>query len=295
MICPCCGHSREINSPECVSCGARQVGPPLAPPDALMPKLGPSFAALACGVIVVIAFLLTWIFINDAKVGRVLLVWVLGDGYKLTQSLLQVDSKLPYYRIFAYDAYRLAFVFSIGAIPLSLLGIRLSRRAMRLIKSDSAGFGGFRTARFSYALSICLLIVFSAVTVMSIPRAIERGRAQRAAATRALMYQLHAQALQKYHKEYGAYPHELADLSRVNASGVPQSDYWEQNFDYKPVGVIASKGSAISLSNYTLVSAGPDGRFGTEDDIVMVDGVIVDSPGEHNLAEEIPARARARQ
>jgi hypothetical protein len=137
------------------------------------------------------------------------------------------------------------------------------------------------------------MIVFSAVCVSSIPRVIATGRAKRAAATRALMYELHAQGLQRYYKEYGAYPGELADLSRVNASGAPQSDYWEHNFEYKPVGVIASKGSAISLSNYKLLSAGPDGRFGTEDDITMIDGVIVETQNEPGSDE--PAQGRARQ
>ncbi len=294
MICPCCGGSREINSSECASCGAKQVGPPLARPDVLLPKLGPSFAALTCGVVVIIAFLVYWIFIDDAKVGRVLLVWTLGDGYELTKNLLEADAKLPYYRIFAFDAYRLAGgAFSIGAIPLSLAGIWLARRALRLIKSDSDSFGGIRVAQASYCLSIGLLIVFSAMSVSSIPRMIATGRARRMAATRALMYGLHAQGLQRYYKEYGAYPGELSDLSRVNASGTPQSDYWEHNFEYRPVGVIASKGSAISLSNYKLVSAGPDGRFGTNDDITMIDGVIVESQNDPDLAE--PDQGQARQ
>src|SRR5262245_2608114 len=138
MICPCCGDSREIDSSECASCGAKQVGPPLAPPDVLMPKLGPSFAALACNIFVLIAFLLAWIFMNDAKVGRVLLVWAFGDGFELTKHLLETDKNLPYYRIFAWDAYRLSFHFSIGAVPFSLLGIWLARRATRLIRSDAA-------------------------------------------------------------------------------------------------------------------------------------------------------------
>jgi hypothetical protein len=234
-----------------------------------------------------------WIFTHDAKVGRVLLVWTLGDGYELTKKLLEADSHLPYYRIFAFDAYDLAGKFSIGAIPLSLAGIWLARRALRLIKSDSASFGGMRVARASYCLSIGLLIVFSAASVSSIPHMIATRRAKRMAATRALMYELHAQGLQRYYEEYGAYPGELADLSRVNASGTPQSDYWEQNFEYKPVGVIASKGSAISLSNYKLVSAGPDGRFGTKDDITMIDGVIVESQNDPDLAE--PDQGQARQ
>src|SRR5262245_14323891 len=154
MICPCCGESREISSSECASCGAKQVGPPLAKPDVLLPKLGPSFAALACGAMVIIAFLLTWALRDDLKVGRVLLVWTLGDGYELTKKLLEADAKLPFYRIFAFDAYRLANIFSIGAIPLSLAGIFLARRALRLIRADSASFGGIRVRRDPYRPSI---------------------------------------------------------------------------------------------------------------------------------------------
>ena len=293
MICPCCGESREISSSECASCGAKQVGPPLAKPDVLMPKLGPSFAALACGVIVIIAFLLYWALDNDLRVGRVLLVWALGDGYELTKKLLEADARLPYYRIFAYNAYDLANKFSIVTIPLSLAGIWLARRALRLIKSDSASFGGIKVARASYCLSIGLLVVFSAVSVSSIPRWIANRSAKRVAATRALMYELHSRGLQRYYKEYGNYPGELTDLSRVNASGTPQSDYWERNFEYKPVAVIASKGSGISLSDYKLISSGPDGKFGTEDDITMIDGVIIESQNDPDAAE--PSQGQARQ
>ncbi|HEY8461929.1 MAG TPA: hypothetical protein VIM99_16180 [Blastocatellia bacterium] len=286
IICPCCGKNREIGASECAACGARQVGPPLAKPDVLMPKLGQSFASLACGVLVVVAFFLTWALSNDVKVGRALLVWALGDGFELTKKLIEADAKLPYYRIFAFDAYRLAFSFSIVAIPLSIAGIWMARRAARLIKSDPASFGGLRIARASLGLSTGLLIIFTAVCVFSIPREIASRRAKRAAATRALMYELHARGLQRYHKEYGFYPGELTDLSRVNASGAPQSDYWDRNFEYKPISdVVASKGLALYWNDYKLISAGPDGRFGTKDDIIMVDGAIVESNDEDNVAE----------
>lgn len=288
LTCPCCGSSREFKSSECSSCGARQIGPPLAPPDVLMPKLGPSFGGLACALLIILVFLSVWIFGNDMRVGRVFLVWAVGDGMEFTRSLLQVDPKLPYYRIFSYDAYRLAFFFSIGAIPVAILGMWLARRAVRLIRSDSNLFGGMKIARISFALSTCLFVIFSAVTISSIPGALERRRAKRIAATHALMYELHAQALQKYHREYGTYPQELADLSRVNADSAPQADYWQHNFAYRPVGVIASRGSAISLSNYKLVSAGPDGKFGTKDDITMIDGLIVDPQNEIDALEGLP-------
>jgi hypothetical protein len=165
---------------------------------------------------------------------------------------------------------------------------------MRLIKSDSAAFGGGRIARTSYGLSIGLLIAFGAVTVSSIPRSIAKFRAQRMAATRASMYKLHAQALQKYYKEYGAYPRELAELSFVNAEETPQSDYWEHSFEYNPISVVASKGAGAPWTNYTLRSAGPDGKYGTKDDIIMVDGVIVDTENEPDSIVDLPTQNKAR-
>jgi hypothetical protein len=288
MVCPCCGNQREITSSECSSCGARQVGEPLAPPDLLLPKLGPAFIALACGILVIVVFLTAWIFDNDIRVGRALLVALLGDGTKLTESLLQADPKLPYYRIFSYDAYRRASFLSIGLIPLSFAGIWLARRAMRLVRDDPSRFGGSSLAKTSFVLSSVLFLTFSTVGIASIPAVFERSRARRLAATHARMYQLHRQALQKYYKEYGSYPQELSDLSRVSAESAPQIDYWERTFSYMPESVIASKGMAIIFSNYKLVSAGPDGKFGTEDDITMVDGVIVNEQPENDLPAALP-------
>lgn len=295
MICPCCGQTREIAALECATCGARQIGQPLSPPDILLPKLGPSFSALACGLLVVVTFLCFWIFGNDMKVGRALVVWALGDATKFSQSLLQVDPKLPLYRIFSYDAYRLGFSLSAILLPLSLLGIWLGRRALNLARTAPARFGGASTAKMSIALCAGLFVIFSAVTLTTIPDALARGKAKKLAATRAKMYELHYQALQKYYREYGSYPRELSDLTRVNAEAAPQSDYWENNFNYQPLSVIASKGSAISLSNYRLVSAGPDGLFGTADDLMMVDGIVIDGPVDPDLSTVVPVPEKARR
>lgn len=294
MICPCCGQQRAVAATECAGCGARQVGEPLLPPDILLPKLGPAVGALTCGLVVVLGFLVFWVFGNDMRVGRVMLIWAIGDATKFTHDLLQVDPKLPSYRIFSYDAYRLAFTLSAVLIPLSLLGLGLGRRALRLARSYPARFGGLRLAKVSLALSAGLFIVFSAATLSFIPNALARGKAKHLAATRAKMYELHYQALQKYHDEYGSYPQDLLDLSRVNVEGVPQADYWDNNFSYQPVSVIASKGSAISFSNYKLVSAGPDGKLGTTDDITMIDGIVVEEQANSELppAVSIPEKMR---
>jgi hypothetical protein len=152
-------------------------------------------------------------------------------------------------------------------------------------------------ARASFALSAVLFVVFSAVDLSSLPGVIERGRARRLAATRAKMYELHAQALLKYYQEYGMYPQEMTDLSRVNAEAAPQIDYWENTFAYAPIPAddIASRGLAISFSGYKLVSAGPDGAFGTTDDVTMVDGVIVDSKPDPDLQSSMPAQEKPRR
>lgn len=287
MLCPCCGQNRKTDSIECASCGARQVGPPLAPPDLLLPRLGLPGGALACAIFAVFAFLAFWIVGNDLKVGRALLIWAVSDGTEFTKSLLKADPKLPLYRIFSYDAYKAAVTLSFGLIPVLLFGMWMARRAGRLAAVDPARFGGVRLARVSFALTACLFVAFSAIVVSWIPEALANGRAKRMAATYAKMYE-QAESLRKYYQEYGAYPQELDDLSRINADTTPQSDYWENGLAYVPVpaDVIASRGAAIIFSGYKLVSAGPDGKLGTADDITMVDGVIVDSKPDPDLPSQ---------
>jgi hypothetical protein len=278
MICPCCGQTREIQSVVCAACGARQVGPALAQPDVLLPKLGLPIAALASAALIVTGFLALWLFGSDMKVGRALLVWTLGDGTEFTRKLLETDPKLLAARIFSFHAYKAALPISFGAIPLSMLGVWLARRGRRLAASAPAQYGGARLAQASFALSLGLLGVFSAVALAAIPDAVARGRARRVAATNVEMYR-QAAAIRQYHREYGAYPAEIADLSRIDAESTIRADYWRTPLAYEPIqdGVIASRGVAISYSSYKLVSAGPDEKFGTGDDVTMIDGVIVDT------------------
>jgi hypothetical protein len=293
MLCPCCGQTHEMTATECPSCGARSVGEPLVKPAILLPKLGPALLAFSVVCLIVIGFLAFWLFSNNMKVGRVLLVAALGDGYKLTRDLLAADPKLPYYRIYAWDALRNAFFLSAGIVPLSLFGVRWAWRARRLARRQPHEFGGLRLAQVSLALSALLFVTFSAAGLHGIPTAIERGRLRHAAATRAMMYE-HAQALQQYYREYGTFPREAADLSRVEASNAPQSDYWEKQFKYAPFSTVASRNNALGFSNFTLASAGPDGEFGTSDDILMIDGMVVDQPSETELPASLLAPEKKR-
>lgn len=271
-------------------------------------------AALLCGAVILIAFLAFWLFGHNVKVGRSLVAFglseipnlqariaaELGQQQDFLSRMLGQDPKLLIYRIFWYDAYKAAIVISFGAIPLSMLGIWLARRGKRLALASPQAYGGLRMARASYALTVALFVIFSAVAVSAIPNAIERGRARRIAATHAQMYGMHVQALQKYHREYGAYPGtvytnypgEVSDLLKVNVDGLPRTDLWGNNFDYKPDAEIASNGAFNSFTNYKLVSAGPDGKFNTPDDIIMIDGVIVNYTPELEMSVTSQERLR---
>jgi hypothetical protein len=280
MICPCCGSSHETNHEACPTCQARAVGEPMLQPATKLPGLGPSLTALIVAVVVVLAFVATWLLGNDMKVARVLLVMAFGDGTTFTKSLLQLDPSLLQHRIFSFDAYRLASFMSLGLMPLSIFGMWLARRAMKLRQLNPLQFGGRRMAATALLLSMMWFVLFSVAGISSIPRALQRGRAKHLAAMRAQFYRMHNESLNRYYAEFKTYPQELSDLRDFVPEVIPVTDYWGSAISYSPTALIASKNGALGYSNYQLVSAGPDTMLGTADDIRMIDGVIVDASDE---------------
>ncbi len=275
MICPCCGLQRVVEADSCESCQARNVDAPMFQPLNKLPRLGSAWLALSFVIIVLVAFFAAWLLINDMKVLRVAAVTLFGTGTKLTAGLLQGDPDLLRYRIFTFDAYRLACWMSIGLIPFSMLGIWAARRAGKLAKMFPADFGGRRIAAFSMTAAVLLFISFTTAGISAIPRAIQYSRSRHVASERAHFYHLHGEALASYYAKFGTYPQEISDLREYVTETISQTDYWGNTLKYAPAALIASKGKASSYSNYQLVSAGPDGLMDTWDDIRMIDGVIV--------------------
>ena len=68
------------------------------------------------------------------------------------------------------------------------------------------------------------------------------------------------------------------------------------DFKYEPFGTVASNATeGVGFSNFTLRSAGADGVLGNADDIVMVDGMIVDRPAEADLPPSLLAPEKPRK
>ena len=104
-----------------------------------------------------------------------------------------------------------------------------------------------------------------------IEEAVKREKARR---TTALLH-IYAEGLTAYQRERGQFAvtdeiSELLDyLSPRYIPLPPRFDLWGKEFDYD--------GSATS---YRLASAGPDGKKGTKDDLVLENGVMKSEPGE---------------
>ncbi|MFN0121043.1 MAG: hypothetical protein ACKV2V_11130 [Blastocatellia bacterium] len=294
MPCPCCGAPAAMPLTLCESCGARQVDQALSPPDRLLPSLGPAIGALIMPLSALVFFALMWVFGNDMKVGRALLAHAFGDRFKLTRDLLRLDPALPYYRIFSYDAMRLAFFLSLALIPLSMLGVWLARRARRRIRENPVGFGGWRMATTGLALSLVMLLGLSGAAISQIPQALEMRRERQAAATRAAMYQV-ARQLREFNHAHGRFPSDMAELQAFTREHLPQTDYWEIPLAYTPAALLASReNTASGFSDYKLVSAGHDGLPGTPDDIVLQNGIILSGPPESDLPGDPAPASKVR-
>ena len=294
MHCPCCGAVKLIEIKNCEACGARPIAEGMARPLTRLPQLGPSMAALGLVLFIVVGFVMLWLMDSDMKVARALLVHAFGDGFEFTKKFLVGDDHLLRYRIFTWDVYHNAFNVCLIAMPLSLIAMRKAWGAARQAQALPHQFGGLLTARLSFALASLLFVGFAAAGLGGIPNMIELGRERHLAATRAAMYE-QAAALHSFSRENGTYPQVRNELGER----LPKADYWENEFNYEPFGTVASNATGviggIGFNSYTLRSAGPDGALGTADDIVMVDGVIVNRPAESDLPPSLLAPVTPRK
>jgi hypothetical protein len=151
-------------------------------------------------------------------------------------------------------------------------------RAMRLARRDSEWYGGYKTAVATLSVTIAASAVLAAYGVAHIPQAFENYRLRQIAATQASMYHV-ANQLEEYRRtvSHGAYPSTTQEFKKAIGESLP-ADYWEQSIKYQsyiaPVADGSLGASLFSANNFELRSAGPDGIIGTDDDIIMRDGIF---------------------
>ena len=151
-------------------------------------------------------------------------------------------------------------------------------RAVRLAKRDPEWYGGLKTAQATLIVTIVGSLGLAAYGISYIPQAVENYGIRRVAATEAAMYHV-ANSLEEYKRAFGSYPKDAQEFKKAIGESLP-SDYWERSLKYlSKIGDIAEQKESIErtglpLNHFELRSAGPDGIIGTDDDIIMRDGIF---------------------
>jgi hypothetical protein len=156
-----------------------------------------------------------------------------------------------------------------------VLVIWFAQRAVKLARNDAEWYGGYKTAVATLSVTVVASLALATYGIAYIPRALENYKLKQIAATQASMHHV-ASLLEEYKLKVGYYP-KPQEFKVVMGGSLP-SDYWDSSIKYQPgagpIADIAIRGPFVSISNFELRSAGPDGILDTDDDIIMRDGVF---------------------
>jgi hypothetical protein len=158
-----------------------------------------------------------------------------------------------------------------------LLVIWSAWRAVRLARKDPEWYGGYKTAAATLSLTIAGSVALAAYGLAHVPQAFDNYHIRQVAATQASMYHV-ASLLEDYRLKVGrgSYPNPQ-EFKKIMGESLP-TDYWDSSIKYQPrAGSYADSAIKITgfeATSFELRSAGPDGIVGTDDDIIMRDGIF---------------------
>ncbi len=176
----------------------------------------------------------------------------------------------------------LAIAVSVPLIITKWLGVILvipiwrAARAMRLARREPEWYGGYKVATATLLLSIAAGVFSVVYVAKNVPQFLENRKVRRVAATQAAMYHL-ASLLENYKRTYGTYPANTVEIRKAVTESLPL-DYWKKSIKYQsfPETIAGSElgKTLVSFNDFELRSAGADGKEGTDDDIIMRDGIF---------------------
>ena len=281
IICPSCGS--KVNSDLCLgcpSCGARAVGPPLARAEHELASYGRSAIVLSSGAAMFAGLLVAIVAALVENKG----VW-LGLSNILTAGEVA--------------AWRLKWV----ALPIAIAVLWSSARIIRSIKNGSDRFIGLRVARAGFATSAMVTVLIATLIGITIPVRLERRQWAIEAATNAPYYTL-ARAQLEYRDLHGTLPSQEDLVKELGTLPDPDGSIAEalRSLDvsmYEAGTVLAAastkskslpRGTAIrnaatganpttdhgvSFTHYKWRLPGEDKILGTDDDVILQDGLIM--------------------
>lgn len=303
-ICPCCGEKFEGElSDGCASCGARPVGPPLARPERELPGYGHALAVSAAGVVLLAVF-----------------------AFAVVAALLQRETFALGADILLRAAETAAWRLKWTALPLALLLSLVCYKLYARMRREPARFVGHAHARLGLALVFAVAVALAAFVGVTVPERLRVRELSRRAAENALLYETDI-ALDRYKRQFGTYPATISDLRRLEDADGSVARLLDviAAGEYKPETDIASlatgrakarskrrgtvirarasnsddlPGGGIVLTNYEVTLPGRDLLLGTDDDLYIRDGLILDAKRTHARGAASPsptARTEARR
>ena len=290
-ICPCCGFKFEGNlSDGCKACGVVPVGEALPRPEHELPFYARSLLLAVTGTLMVLVFLIQTI---------------MAFAQRVPQSL---SPRLALASMFSLDfwswmaaaqtaAWRLKWV----AIPVTLFVLWFSRKLYRSMMKTPARFCGLRYARGGMIASALVPLSIAILIGVTVPERLRQRQLGIEASVHARVYAID-RALFEYRLRFGTLPTDLKDLKRLPdphgsiaaALNTLDTTAYKANAEVaslprqKPQalrGAVIRNASittatddtiseGLSFTNYELPLAGADKLSGTEDDLIVRDGVI---------------------
>ncbi len=133
-----------------------------------------------------------------------------------------------------------------------------------------------RRRGFTLIELLLVMVILAVLAALVIPRFAGRSEEAREKAAQTQITSLFGTALDVYEADNGHYPSTAQGLSalRVKPSGAPEPKHWKGPYLKSDVPVdpwgnpyVYRAPGTQNPSGYDLLSVGPDGREGTEDDV----------------------------
>ena len=279
-ICPCCGFKFEGHlSDGCENCGARSVGEALPKPEHELPSYGRSLLLAVTGSLMVVVFLTQTVIALFKHPPLSLGFW---DWVAAAETA----------------AWRLKWV----AIPATIIVLWGSRKLYRSMLQNPSNFCALRYARAGLFASTFIPLLIAVLIGVTVPERLRQRQLGIEAGVNAGAYRVD-RALAEYSARFNTLPSEnldelkrlpdpdgslaaaLRDLGQgVYKTSGPDVALLPQPKTRTLRGAVIRKASVevaddgpsvgVSFTNYELQLPGPDKILGTEDDLIMRDGLI---------------------
>jgi hypothetical protein len=288
-ICPCCGFKFEGTlSHGCVSCGARSVGEALPKPEHELPSYGRALLLAVTGSLMVLVFL-TQTIISLVKLAPP------------STPTLALSSVLPLdFWLWLTAGETAAWHLKWIAIPVTIIVLWGSLKIYRSMLKSPARFCGLGYAKAGLVASALVPMLIAVLIGVTVPQRLRERQDGIQAGLNALGY-ASDRVLFQYRKEFGTLPSHKNDLARLpDPDGSIAALLKElDSSGYKATAEMAARqkpqllrgavirnasldtaaddtiSEVLSLTNYELQLPGADKLLGTEDDLIVRDGVII--------------------